>query len=44
MKLTLQEKSGALADPEVRKAAPRADQGLMVIIDRNMDRSGTSVT
>ena len=36
----MQVKAGALADPQVRKAdAPCADQGLRVLIDRNMDRS-----
>ena len=33
-----QSRSGAEADQKVWKAASRADQGLMVLIDRNMDR------
>ena len=31
-------KSGALAHPDIWKATPNVDQGLMVLIDRNLDR------
>ena len=34
-----QAKSGALLDPKILEATPRVDQGLMVLIDRNLDRS-----
>ena len=34
----LQAKSGALLDPKILEATPRVDQGLMVLIDRNLDR------
>ena len=33
-----QAKSGALLDPKILEATPRVDQGLMVLIDRNLDR------